>query len=294
MNIARGETEYNFSLMLSTNMCDCHTVDPCTSLLVNYYPMLHVSGLNEGNDTWEVNWLVWVWVYDAHSFGSSGDSESAGTAERGETSKDYCGVGMRYWRLERYKCSQRGRLITDGAWHDNSMTFQTVMAVLKVGSSHCLEFAQARDLLMDWNMMHANSRPDAILLQTTPPLCKLCFQEPKDQAHFITRCPRLESLRSQLLQSAPSSLQSQQYNQHEFILGHSQRGMAWHGTVQRWDWWSRDATICGRHVNFLHEDSTKFALIQPTTAYSPIVEVTRKKKKIFFISSLQWATLYWY
>ena len=33
-------------------------------------------------------------------------------------------------------------------------------------------------------------------------VCKLCLQEPEDQAHFIVRCPRLEAVRSQLLLTA--------------------------------------------------------------------------------------------
>ena len=54
--------------------------------------------------------------------------------------------------------------------------------------------------------------------------CKLCLQEPEDQAHFIARCPRLEAVRSQLLLTAPPP---QRYNQHQ--LGQT---------------WSRDSEIC--------------------------------------------------
>ena len=48
-------------------------------------------------------------------------------------------------------------------------------------------------------------------------VCKLCLQEPEDQAHFIARCPRLEPIRSQLLLKAPPSVQSQRCNQHQFV-----------------------------------------------------------------------------
>ena len=34
-------------------------------------------------------------------------------------------------------------------------------------------------------------------------VCKLCLQEPEDQAHFIARCPRQEAVRSQLLLTVP-------------------------------------------------------------------------------------------
>ena len=34
-------------------------------------------------------------------------------------------------------------------------------------------------------------------------VCKLCLQEPEDQAHFIAWCPRLEAVRSQLLLTVP-------------------------------------------------------------------------------------------
>ena len=46
---------------------------------------------------------------------------------------------------------------------------------------------------------------------------KLCLKEPEDQAHFIARCPRLEPIRSQLLLTAPPSVQSQHRNRHQFV-----------------------------------------------------------------------------
>jgi len=42
-------------------------------------------------------------------------------------------------------------------------------------------------------------------------VCKLCLQEPEDQAHFIARCPRLEAVCSQLLLMA--SLPCSHYDQ---------------------------------------------------------------------------------
>ena len=69
----------------------------------------------------------------------------------------------------------------------------------------------------------ADSEPDAFLVQTTS-VCKLCLLEPEDQAQFIARCPRLKTLHSQLLLTAPPPLQSQRHYQYQhirIILGQS-------------------------------------------------------------------------
>ena len=48
-------------------------------------------------------------------------------------------------------------------------------------------------------------------------VCKLCFQEPEDAAHFIARCPKLQPICFQLLQTAPPPIQSQRHHSLQFI-----------------------------------------------------------------------------
>ena len=72
-------------------------------------------------------------------------------------------------------------------------------------------------------------------------VCKLCLQEPEDQAHFIVRCPRLEPIRSQFLLTAPPSVQSQYCNQHQLVQ-----------VILRLDW-IEDHVTQQFAINFLHD-----------------------------------------